>query len=203
LLVHPTTAAANSGGIFSEANYDLSFDAIDLDYRELISYSCYQETVLLIGARYANLEQQLFARTPINGNETVATDIDFDGIGARLGLESTRYTRRGLYGYGKAHGSLLVGDFNAKFDQGESFDASVVDTGWEAGRMVPIIDLEFGVGYTTCNGYWRFSTGYMYSAWFNTVKTDEWIKAVQSNNFTGLSDAMTFDGAVGRVEARF
>jgi len=35
------------------------------------------------------------------------------------------------------------------------------------------------------------------------VKTDEWIKAVQSNNFTGLSDGMTFDGFVGRVEARF
>ena len=41
---------------------------------------------------------------------------------------------------GKAIGSLLVGDFDAKYDQGQSFDASVVDTHWEGGRMVPILD---------------------------------------------------------------
>jgi len=203
LLVHPTTAAANQGAIFSDATYSLEYDTIDLDYRELLTCDCWRETSMIIGARYANLEQNLAANTRINGNETVLTDIDFDGIGTRLGLETYRYTRRGLYGYGRGIGSLLVGDFDAKYDQGQNFDASVVDTHWEAGRMVPIIDLEFGVGWMSCQGYWRVSTGYMYSAWFNVVKTDEWIKAVQTNNFVGLGDGITFDGLVTRVEARF
>jgi hypothetical protein len=203
LVFHPGTAEASDGGIFSDARYNISYDAIDFDYRELISYDCFHETNFLLGTRYVELEQRLNMQLPINGNETVATDIDFYGAGARMGLESVRYSRRGLFGYGKGHGSLLVGEFRADYDQGDTFDASVVDTAWRAGRMVPVLDLELGLGWTSSNGYWRFSAGYLYSAWFNVVKTDEFIDAVQANNFTGLSDTMTFDGFVARVESRF
>lgn len=203
LLFHPGTAAASQGGISSDAFYFLSFDLIDVDYRELIAYDCYYETNFLFGGRYANLEQRLTSSVDINGSQTVQTDIDFDGAGVRLGLESVRYSRRGFLAYGKVIGNLLVGDFSAKYDQRDQFDDSVVDTAWKAGRMVPIVDLEFGVGWTSANGYWRFSAGYLYSAWFNVVKTDEFIDAVQANNFVGLSDAMTFDGLVARVESRF
>lgn len=203
LLFHPGTASAASGGISADANYFMSFDLIDADYKELIAYDCYYETNFLIGARYANLEQQLNSSVDINGSQSVQTDIDFDGVGARLGLESVRYSRRGFLAYGKVIGSLLVGNFSAKYDQRDQFDASVVDTAWKAGRMVPILDLELGVGWTSHNGYWRFSAGYLYSAWFNVVKTDEFIDAVQANNFVGLSDTITFDGLVARIESRF
>jgi hypothetical protein len=203
LVFHPSTASAADGGVFAEADYSISYDAIDIDYRELISYGCYHQTNFLIGTRYAELEQQFAMRLPINGNETVDTDIDFYGGGLRLGLESVRYTRRSLNAYFKGHTSLLVGDFRADYDQGDAFDDSIVDTAWRAGRMVPILDLEVGTGWTSPNGYWHASVGYLYSAWFNVVKTDEFIDAVQANNFTGLSDAMTFDGFVARIESRF
>jgi hypothetical protein len=35
------------------------------------------------------------------------------------------------------------------------------------------------------------------------VKTDEWIDAVQNNNFVDMSGGMTFDGLVLRCEGRF
>ncbi len=203
LLFHPGTAQASQGGISAEAFYFMSFDLIDIDYRELIAYDCFYEVNFVLGGRYANLEQQLTSSVDINGSQSVATDIDFDGGGLRLGLESTRYSRRGLLFYGRAVGNLLVGDFQAKYDQRDQFDNSVVDTAWRAGRMVPIVDLEFGVGWVSHNGYWRFSAGYLYSAWFNVVKTDEFIDAVQANNFVGLSDVLTFDGLVARIESRF
>ena len=64
LVFHPTSLAANSGGIFAEASQDLAFDLIDLDYRELISSGCYHQVTVLMGARYANLEQQFAMRLP-------------------------------------------------------------------------------------------------------------------------------------------
>src|SRR5690606_31763358 len=119
--------------------------------------------------------QQFDMLSAINGQATVSTDVDFDGLGIRLGLEGERYTRRGFMAYAKSHGSLVAGEFRANYQQGNAFDASVVDTDWEAGRIVPMLDLETGIGWTSANGYWRFSAGYVYSAWYNVVKTDEWI----------------------------
>jgi hypothetical protein len=35
------------------------------------------------------------------------------------------------------------------------------------------------------------------------VQTDEWIKGVQTNNFVDMTDQLTFDGLVTRIEARW
>ena len=79
----------------------------------------------------------------------------------------------------------------------------LVNTSWKAGRVVPILDLELGVGWAIAPAVCGFPAGYMVSGWYNVVKTDEWIKAVQANNFVGLSDTMSFDGLVVRGETRF
>ena len=47
------------------------------------------------------------------------------------------------------------------------------------------------------------SIGYSFSAWTNVVKTDEFINAVQTNNFLDLGETMTYDGLVARLEGRF
>jgi hypothetical protein len=97
----------------------------------------------------------------------------------------------------------LAGRFRAHYFQGQSFDPNVVDTEWEAGRIVPVIDLEAGVGWTSMSGKWRLNAGYMVSAWFNTVITQDYINAIQTNNFLDLSDTMWFDGLQARVSYRF
>jgi hypothetical protein len=48
----------------------------------------------------------------------------------------------------------------------------------------------------------------MYSGWYNVVKQNEFISAVQDNNFVsnGIStydSAITFDGLTARVEVRW
>ncbi len=121
-----------------------------------------------------------------------------------LGLEGERYSnsRRWLV-YGKTAASLVAGEFTADYRQGQSFDPMVVDTTWKADRVVPMLDLELGAGWQSRCGTWRITGGYAFNAWYNTVKTDEWIKSVQSNNFVGLGDGITFDGIVLRCEGRF
>jgi hypothetical protein len=134
----------------------------------------------------------------------VLTDIDFNGAGLRLGLEGERYSSSNRwFGYGKAAASLVAGEFKADYLQSSSFDPQVANTNWEAGRLVPILDLEAGIGWQSRCGTWRLSGGYLYSAWYNVVKTDDFIQSVQYNDYNGLGDELTFDGFVARVEGRF
>jgi len=120
------------------------------------------------------------------------------------GLEGERYSRNGAWTvYGKSTASFVGGEFRSTYTQDNLIGTRIVDTGWRAGRLVTILDLEVGVGWISPCEHWRLSAGYMVSGWFNVVKTDEWIKSVQRNNFVGLGDTLTFDGLTARAELRF
>jgi hypothetical protein len=204
IVSHPGTLTAAQDFLTAGAGHDISFDLLDVDYRGVIRCCDTHVTNWLVGVRYAEMEQEFWAVFRDNGSETVATDIDFYGAGLRLGVEGERYSRgRRLFGYGKAIANLMVGEFRADYAQSQSFDPQVVNTNWVAGRVMPILDLEVGVGWQSSCGTWRLSAGYLFSAWINAVKTDEYIQAVRNNSYTGLGDTMTFDGFVARVEARF
>ena len=204
MVLHPTTVAASSSGTFATGIHDIDFDLIDLEYRGRLSSSEVTETNYVIGLRYVNLQQQFMHNTDIIGSQSVATDIDFNGLGVRLGLEGERFRHKSrCFFYGKTYVNFIPGEFNAKFDQGQAFDASVVDTLWEAGRIVSIWDLELGLGHVCKSERWSMSVGYSFSAWTNVVKTDEFINAVQTNNFLDLGETMTYDGLVARLEGRF
>ena len=204
LVGHPGAQNTSTNVTNASAFYDISFDLIDADFRGLISSGSCHRVNYLLGAAYGSLEQQFGARNINNGTETVFTDIDFDGAGIRLGLEGERFSsNRKMLTYCKAISTLMAGEFNAVYHQGSDFDNSIVDTAWEAGRIVPMLELEAGFGFNLHDGAYRLTAGYNFNAWFNTVKTDDWIRAVQQNNLTGLGNTMTFDGFVARLEARF
>ena len=204
MVLHPTTVAASSNGTFATGIHDIDFDLVDLEYRGQLSSSEVSDTNFVVGLRYVNLQQQFLHDTDIIGSQSVATDIDFNGLGVRLGLEGERFRHKSrCFFYGKTYVNFIPGEFNAKFDQGQAFDASVVDTLWEAGRIVSIWDLELGLGHVCKSERWSMSVGYSFSAWTNVVKTDEFINAVQNNNFLDLGETMTYDGLVARIEGRF
>ena len=204
MVLHPTTVAASSNGTFATGIHDIDFDLVDLEYRGQLSSSEVSDTNFVVGLRYVNLQQQFLHDTDIIGSQSVATDIDFNGLGVRLGLEGERFRHKSrFFFYGKTYVNFIPGEFNAKFDQGQAFDASVVDTLWEAGRIVSIWDLELGLGHVCKSERLSMSVGYSFSAWTNVVKTDEFINAVQTNNFLDLGETMTYDGLVARLEGRF
>jgi hypothetical protein len=205
LVTHPGSLTANTPWQNANATLDIDFDRVNVDYRLIVSCSDRHEAAFVGGAAYAGLTQQFLANFSVLGNEFVSTDVTFDGGGIRLGLEAERHALcSGMFVYGKGYATFIAGDFRTSYLQGNpGVDPIVVNTGWQAGRVVPILDLELGAGWASQSGCLRLSGGYLVSGWFNVVKTDEWIKAVQSNNFTGLSDTMSFDGLVARAEVRF
>lgn len=203
MIDHPSTVAGASTYLFGTAKYDINYNLLDIDYRQLIYGECGRKLNFLLGARLAQSEQKLDASFSVLGTETVATDIDFYGGGIRTGLEFERIGKRGVMIYGKAIASFVPGEFRADYDQRASFDPVVVDTGWTAGRLVTMLDLEVGIGWANCADTFRLSCGYMISSWHNTVQTDEWINGVQANDFIGMSSMTSFDGLNCRAEFRF
>ena len=208
LVSHPGTFDAAADNVDAFADYDIQFQLLDADYRSLIAYNCDYQIGYLIGLRYGEMRQRFDALFSGNGTEFVESEVNYYGAGLRAGLEAERYTgRRNFFVYGKTYLSLLGGEAKARYVQGGSFDPIVVDTQWKAGKVVTIYDLELGAGWQNECGNLRLSAGYLFSFWYNVVRTNEWINAVQNNNFADPSDnfegMMTFDGLTARVEVRW
>jgi hypothetical protein len=208
LVTHPRTFDAASDYLDGAADYDIQFQLIDASFRSLIAYNCDYQVGYLIGVRYGEMRQRFDAFFAANGTEHVETEINYYGAGIRGGLEGERYSvNRNLFVYGKTYLSLLGGEAKARYEQESSADPDIVDTRWKAGKVVTIYDLELGGGWQNECGTVRLSAGYLFSFWYNVVRTNEWINAVQENNFTDPSDnfegMLSFDGFVGRVEVRW
>jgi hypothetical protein len=203
-LVEPLSVNAVSDDLQGFADQTIQFKMIDADYKGLIAYCNDYRVAYIAGVRYAELEQDFNAIFEVNGVSGAFSHIDFYGAGLRLGLEGERFCRNPqLFVYGRGVMNLLGGEFKADYvagDQGQG----IVDTSWEAARLVTIADLELGVGWQNYCGNLRLSAGYMYSMWYNVVKTQEWINAVQRNNFVDPSDNfngfMSFDGLTAKIE---
>lgn len=204
LVTHPLGANVASDGLQSGASYDIDFDLIDLGAQTPIFRGACWAADFIWGVRYGQLNQQFFSFTGVNGSTDVTTEIDFNGVGPRVGLIGQRNLGWGsLYMYNRNEAAFLVGKFDASYAQSDQFGGLQVDTGWEAGRIVPQLEMELGLGCGTPSGRFQIRAGYLISAWFNAVKTDEWINAVQQNNPDELGEGLSFDGFVARAEARF
>jgi hypothetical protein len=204
LVSHPSSTSAATDFLSASADMDVDLETVNAGIRHLFVGGQVYAVNYLIGARYSRLEQTFNATFVDNGSERVATNVDFDGAGLSLGLEGERRSCTNCFSiYTRGAASFLAGKFEGSYFQGQSFDPTVVDTSWEAGRVVPVLDLELGVGWTSPGGCLQLGAGYMVSAWFNTVQTQDFIRSVQSNNFLDLGDNLTFDGLRAQAQWRF
>jgi len=207
LVTHPGTAACAANSLEANADYDIEFSLVDVDYRRTICGSCNGSLIGVFGIRYGNLQQELEVNQEIGvGITTVTTDIDFEGVGLRIGAEGEVRPGGGRFLlYGKGLLNLIAGEFRADYLQFNSFAQTQALTSWEDDRFVPTFDGEIGFGYLTClkGRNLRLTAGYTVSAWFNAVTTSEYINAVQTNNYVEIGDALVFDGFVARAELSF
>jgi Legionella pneumophila major outer membrane protein precursor len=200
-VLHPGTANAGSDFLDARAVSDVDFDLVDLDYQAVWDSSDLYVINYLIGLRYAHLNQDFTGLFTSTGTlDQLRTNSNFDGAGIRLGLNATRYCcNSGMFVYGRTNASFIAGSARARYTQSSDVDPLIVNTGWRAGRVVTILDLELGAGWQSRCGRWKINAGYLFMGWFNAVPTNQWINSVQQNNFVGLGDTMTFDGFTARV----
>lgn len=127
---------ANGDGLDADAEDRIQFQLIDVDYRGLLAYCCDYKMGYVVGVRYARLEQEFAAQFQTNNVDTVLSNINFDGVGLRLGLEGERYGRnKQWFAYGKGVVSLVGGEFSSTYRYGTNadpleFNAAGKPAGW-------------------------------------------------------------------------
>lgn len=208
LVLHPNSVNAGSTSSLVGAGYDINYQLVDIDYRRLLSGGSQHWLNYDVGVRYANLQQkfvQLGDFTPPTGNIQTNTDIGFDGVGLKTGFDGQHHVGcSGFSFYGKGFISLLFGEFNSSYVQRNNTTTVVqANSTWTDNRVVPILEYELGINWTSRGGHWVFSTGYYTAFWFNIIDTPQYVQAVQNANFVNLGECVTFDGLVSRVEFRF
>ena len=208
LVSHPLGANAATDTLDASASLDTQLDQIDLDFRSLWlgceCPSCAYALSWFVGATAARIDQSFAASYATIGTTTVSSDVKFEGVGMRFGLEGERiFPASGLFVYGTGVTSFVFGDFDTAYSQVNSLNGTEAFTDWSAGRIVPVLEFEAGAGWMGVNRHLRLSAGYRVTTWFNFVKNDEWIRGVQNHDFTNMDGAFTFDGLVGRAEWLF
>jgi hypothetical protein len=208
LVSHPLGANAATDTLDASATLDVDLDQIDLDFRSLWlgceCPSCAYALSATVGATAVRLDHDFGSAYETIGVTTVDTDVEFEGIGMRFGLEGERiFPASGVFVYGTGITSFIFGEFDASYAQVNSFNGVEAMTSWNAGRIVPALELEAGAGWLGVNRHLRLSAGYRVVTFFNMVKTDQWIRAVQNHDFTNMDGTLTFDGLVARAEWLF
>jgi hypothetical protein len=206
LLTFPNTPNVASDSHAASADYKIDFHLADVDFTDCLFSGKNGCIRYLLGGRFAHLGQKFDADYTIDGSTVVTTDVKFDGGGPRAGLEGERHFGHFLV-YAKGVGNLLAGRFRASFDQRNALVGEQANTSLKSDRVVPILEMELGLGWASPNGKVRVTGGYYVSGWFNTVTTPDWIQSVNATNFTtngnNLRDSLTFDGLAARLEFRF
>lgn len=205
---HPSVETSGDASQGAAARYDLDFQLADLDYRALLGGNRDAALNYTVGLRYAHLAQDFSASQEIfsgDGLTTASSGIDFDGFGIRFGLDGMkRRAGTGLLLYANGHANFVGGEFKANFTQTNQFGGTaVIRNEFEDYRIVTILDTELGIGWENATGCFRVTSGYLISGWFNTLSTTSYIDGVQAGSYGDLSETLTFDGLVSRIEWRY
>ncbi|MCS7238559.1 MAG: Lpg1974 family pore-forming outer membrane protein [Thermoguttaceae bacterium] len=204
MVTHPELDLADRQFLDAGARYLLDIELYDVDWVRVLTIGPFHRVDFIVGGRYAGLSQELRSFFVANGLDQVATDVNYNGGGIRVGLEGEWFdTSRTWLIYAKSAASFTAGEFRCGFRQDNNLGQRLVETSWKADRVVSMLDLEVGMGWQSRNDALRLTAGYMVSGWHNVITVPEYIDAVRANSYTGIGDFMTFDGFVGRVDFRF
>jgi hypothetical protein len=204
LLLHPNTQLpGNVTNIAAAGRYDIDYEAVDLDTRLLLW--CNQSMALnaVMGSRWTQLDQDMAVGYLVNGETRVISNCRFDGLGARFGFDGEYRARSGFGFYGTGVMSLMFGNARCRVSQTNTIAGPQMFTNDEYGRLVPIMELEFGGQWVSRGGGLRVKAGYMSSQWFNIVTVSDYVNGIRNHQFDDFSDTITFDGFTTGLELAF
>lgn len=202
-LTHPNTQNVAADSLLAEGSYGVDFVTADGAFTKTVYGDCNQRLNATVGFRYGQLEQNLAVRQTILNDVLVETDIDFHGYGPRIAADYERMSSRGLLTYFRGGASLLMGRFDADFQQTSVFSGTQATAGIFEDRIVPQFELELGTGWQSPEGAFRITAGYLVSAWSNIVTTPAFIDGVQAQELDDISETITFGGLAVRAEVLF
>jgi hypothetical protein len=206
-LAFPGTLNSAADSLTASASYRIRLVMADVDYKCALVNNEHFYLNWLAGVRYAKVDQNLTSTFQITGSTTVNSDINFDGVGPRVGLDGQYHICGGFFGYAQGIFDVLFGQYRANYEQRNVFTGLVGQTSITSNRVVPILELEVGGGWQSAHGGFRVSGGYYVGSWFNTLTMTSLSSGIIGTNFTtngnNFRDNTTFDGLVLRCEIRY
>jgi len=204
-VTHPNVATCGDNSTTASAKFDIDFQFVDLDYHHVLISGCNWGIGCTAGVRYGRLSQEFEASQDTGvatGLTTVTTDIDFDGVGVRMGLDGECHSiHSGLFLYSRGTANFLGGQTQARYLQVNQFDPSAnIALDYEDYRLTTILEGELGAGWQSPKGHVRTSVGFQANAWHNTLLTQAFIDGTTAPETN--DDFATFSGLVGRIELR-
>ena len=204
MVFNPSSADAASDFSSATAHESLKFNLVDLDYHHNL-WSCDCSSInYLVGMRYAQLGQEFDATFTSIISATAKTNIEFDGLGLRFGLDGERKIGGGFFVTAMANANFLGGQFSGSYLQSNTNNPVVATTTWQEARFVTILETGVSIGWETCEGHFRTSLGYIVSDWLNMVKPSDFMASMQANQYVGTNQvgntSLIFDGITARAE---
>jgi hypothetical protein len=202
-VVHPNTLNVASDGLAATANYGIDFQMVDVAYRKVLRHGDHYAINGSFGLRYANLDQDFGSTFSVLGTTTVDTEIDFDGLGPRIGLDAELELDDGWLLYGQGAANFLTGEFRGTYRQDNVLTGPLASVNVSDDRIVSQLELELGFGWRNQEGTLGIFSGYYLGSWLNTMTTSTLIDAVQTNDFDNMDETLGFGGLTVRVELRY
>lgn len=161
---------------FAAAGSSVTFNVYDLEAGRRFQVDDSFAFRLSGGTRWATVDQSLqaFYFGGDADGARVRSRIEFDGAGLTMGGQGDWILGRGFRLFGRARGSLLVGDFCTRVREtnhaGLTLNADVRDHSVET---VPVLELATGVSWEYRN--FKASIGYEIANWFNLADSPTFV----------------------------
>lgn len=198
-LSHGATAGSNDSATIS---WDLRYHTVDIMAGSVLSPTEFFDLTLAAGARLAEITQRIDTSGSQGGGIVSGRErfqLDIEGAGPRLGLESRLYLWRGQGGwsltfYGRSYAALLFADVDETIEAVQTSGGVITQriSGASSTRQIlPQVELALGGEWSLLGGRLIVAGGYEWIYWFDAA----------SSNFSAFSASgnvqhqnLSFDG---------
>jgi hypothetical protein len=177
-VIYPTLTRPGlvDTALFGQASSNLTYNLYDLDAVRRVAGDNSFNLRLLLGTRYATIDQDLAATyfgRDANGTR-VQSRVEFDGVGPTVGGEARWLLPWGFQFFGRAKGGLIIGEVTNTLREtdngGATTNANVRECYY---TNIPMLEMGTGISWEYRN--FRLSVGYEVVNWFNLIDSPTFV----------------------------
>ena len=196
-----TTPVQNDSAETASARTALVYTTTDLEVGYALQAARNFDVRLAAGLRFADTNQDLNVKYDgVDFTEATADfDYDFAGFGPKLGLEARWKLGAGFSAFGKATGTLLMGDARSVYRETDNAGADIVVDIEQRNndKIIPVAEMALGLDWTRAlsdNIALALTAGYEYQNWFNAYSEPRFVDDSSPGLFSTNETDMSFQG---------
>ncbi|MGP1387018.1 MAG: Lpg1974 family pore-forming outer membrane protein [Thainema sp.] len=200
----------NENADTASSEIDLNHAVTDVEVGYAVTDSDRLDARLFGGLRFADIHQDNVVR--YDGRDFTNTEIqiarDFTGYGLRAGGEAHLNFGGDVSLFGRAAGSLLVGNFDSRLQETDNNGADLIVALERSAdeRVVPVVEVAAGLQWQPSigdNANLTFAAGYELQNWFNVADTTRFVDNSGTGVITQDEGDLSLEGFFVRLGVEF